>query len=89
MLWSGSPTANRLRRSPASMLDQRILRDVGVLEFVHQDVMVAALVRFQHVGVVAEQPHGVHQQVVEVARVAVAQQLVVARVDAAHDFFVL
>jgi len=56
------------------------------LELVHQDVLVARPIASQHVGLIAEEQDGVHQQVVEVAGVVLAQQFVVAQVGAAHLF---
>ena len=46
----------------------RVLRLVRVLVLVDEDVLEAAAVLLEHVGVLAEQAHGVHEQVVEVHR---------------------
>ena len=64
---------------------ERVLRRVRVLELVDEDVPVLAraprprLLRF------AEEPHGLHEQVVEVERGGVAQALLVALVGARDD----
>ena len=58
---------------------QLVLGDVGVLVLVDEDVLEALLIAAQHIGVVAEQLHGLHEQIVEVHRPgAVQARLVVA-----------
>ena len=52
----------------ASRSDDLVLGGVGVLVLVDEDVLEPLLVVREHVGVLAEQQHGVHQQVVEVHR---------------------
>ena len=66
------------------LLDDEVLREVGVLILVHHDVLEALLVLQQHVGEVAQQDVHVEQQVVEVHRVAVVQALVIHLVDGAY-----
>ena len=46
--------------------DDLVLGHVGVLVLVDEDVLEAVLERREHIGVLAEQAHHVHQQVVEV-----------------------
>ena len=48
---------------------QLVLRNVGVLVLVHEDVLEAFLIVLEHVGMLAEHPHGANQEVVEVHRV--------------------
>ena len=60
--------------------DDLVLRLVGVLVLVDEDVLEALAVVVEHVGVVAEQAHGVDEQVVEVHRPGLLQAgLVLAR----------
>ena len=58
-----------------------VLGLVGVLVLVDQDVAEALLVVRQHLGVLAEQAHRVHQQVVEVHRAGLGQAGLVLGVD--------
>ena len=58
-----------------------VLRHVGVLVLVDQDVLEPLLVVRQHVGVVAEQLDRLHQQVVEVHRPGLEQARLVLDVD--------
>ena len=57
-----------------------VLGQVGVLVLVDQDVLEALLVAAQHVGVLAEQLDGLHQQVVEVHRPGAQQASLVLAV---------
>jgi len=45
-----------------------VLRHVGVLVLVDQHVLESLLIVGKHIGVLAEQLHGLHQQVVEIHR---------------------
>ena len=54
-------------------LGKHILRVVGVLILVHHDVLEAALVGLQHIGVVLQQQPGVQKQVVEIEGVQLAK----------------
>ena len=58
-----------------------ILRDVGVLIFVDQDVAEAPLILPQHLGLLAEQPDAFEQQVAEVGGVEHLQPLLVGGVE--------
>ena len=58
-----------------------ILRDVGVLIFVDQDVSEARLVLAQHLGLLAEQPDAFEQEVAEVGGVEHLQPLLVGGVE--------
>ena len=66
-----------LRQQP----QPQILRDVGVLVFVDQDVAEAAVVVGQHVGVVQEQRQAVQQQIAEIGGVQLLQAVLILRVD--------
>ena len=52
------------------LAQQLVLGQVGVLELVHQDVLEAPGVFLADVGVFAQQPDGVQQQVVEIDGIA-------------------
>ena len=52
----------------AQLVDNQVLREVGVLILVNQDVAEELLVLFEHLLVVAQQDVGVEQQVVKVHR---------------------
>ena len=60
------------------------LRDVGVLELVDQHVPEAGAPPLPGVGVVAEQVHRLHQQVVEVERGGLEQSTLVLAVHVGH-----
>ena len=64
----------------AELVDQRVLRVVGVLVLVDEDVTEPATVGLPHLGEGLEQVHGHHDQVVEVERVRLAQPPLVERV---------
>ena len=61
--------------------DDLVLRLVRVLVLVDEDVLEALAVVLEDVGVVAEQAHGVDQQVVEVHRPRLEQAVLVLAVD--------
>ena len=61
-----SPTTMTLRWSCGEQAHELELRGVGVLELVDEDVPEALLVALERFGVLAEQPHREHEQVVEV-----------------------
>jgi hypothetical protein len=67
------------------MLEQLVLRAVGVLELVHQDVTVAPLVAQAHVLMFAQQLLGFQQQVVKVQGVVLCQQGLVTCIRARHS----
>ena len=56
-------------RGTGEELHQLVLRAVGVLVFVDEDVFVTAVVTLAHLGDGLEQAHGFEQEVVEVQRV--------------------
>ncbi len=68
------------------MLNQRVLRDVGILELIHQHMMEALGVFFAHIGMFFEQVGGHQQQVVEIHAVGLLEQFLVFFVDAFHGF---
>ncbi len=57
-----------------------ILRDVGVLVLVHQDVGEPAVILAQNVGVFLEQPQIFEQQIAEIGRVQLLEPLLIRRV---------
>ena len=61
-----------------------MLRLVGVLVLVDQDVAETFYIALAHVGVVVEEEVGVEQQVVEVHGLGCAEALLVDVVDASH-----
>ena len=61
--------------------DDLVLRLVGVLVLVDEDVLEALPVVLEHVGVIAEQAHGVDEQVVEVHRPCLLEPGLVLAVD--------
>ena len=67
--------------APGQLQDKLVLCPVGVLVLVHQYVGKAVLVGGEHVRVLAEQPDGEHEQVVEIHGVGRHQPLLVLRVD--------
>ena len=62
--------------------EQGVLRQVGVLEFIHQHVLEAAGISLRHAGLFCQQARRQHQQVIKIDRVAGGQQFLVAFVDA-------
>ncbi len=62
---------------PGQQAHHFVLRAVGVLVLVHQQVAETLLVEFGQPRFLVEQPHGEQQQVVEVNRAAVGQPLLV------------
>ncbi len=77
MTFVGRRRAAALRQQP----QPEILRDVGVLIFVDQDVSEARLVLPQHVGLLAEQPDVLEQQIAEVGGVEDLQPLLIGLVE--------
>ena len=67
----------RLRQQP----QPQILRDVGVLIFVDQNELEPVLVLPQHVGMLAEQPDVLQQEIAEIGGVENLQPLLVAGVE--------
>ncbi len=58
-----------------------ILRDVGVLVFVDQDVAEAVVVDRQNIGMLLPQGHAVHHQVAEIDGVHLGEALLVLAID--------
>ena len=71
--------AMRLRQQP----QPHVLRDVGVLILVHQDIAEPVLPLAQHVWMRLEQRHAMHQQVAEIDRVQRQQPVLIGRVQLA------
>ena len=68
------------------MLQQLVLRLVGILKLIHQDVLVAAGIALSHCHVFFQQVGRPEQQIVEIHGVVHQQQLLVAAIDALHHF---
>ena len=62
-------------RGTGEQLHQLVLRAVGVLVLVDEEVFVTAVVTLAHLGDGLEQAHGLQQQVVEVQRVGLQSSL--------------
>ena len=73
-----------LRMGLRQAADNRVLRIVGVLILVHQNIAELLLITGQHVGAVAQQDVGLQQQVVEVHRPVALAALAVDVVDVAE-----
>ena len=65
------PQPRPLRDQP----EPQILRDVGVLILVHQNVLESPLILREHLGVLAKQPDTLQQQVAEIGGVENLQPL--------------
>jgi len=59
------------------------LRDVGVLIFVDQNELEPVLVLPEHVGMLAEQPDVLQQQIAEIRRVENLQAFLIGRIELA------
>ena len=86
MLWSSFPTTGPVvvDRRPAGA--EAVLGPVGVLVLVDEDVLPAALVAGQHLGMLLDQEHDPQQQVVEVGRIALGQVPLVGLIDLGRGF---
>ncbi len=69
----------------SQQLEQLVLHQVGILELIHQYMLKAAGVALAHLGVIHQQAHGFEQQVIEIDCVGIAQQHLIALVDAPGD----
>src|SRR6201985_1639926 len=69
----------RLREQP----QPQILRDVGVLIFVHQDELEAALILPQNIRMLAEDPDVLQQEIAEIGGVEDLQPLLIAGIELA------
>ena len=67
---------------------EQVLRAIGVLVLVDQDLLPAPLVAGQHIRILLEQEDRAHQQVVEVDRVVLGQLALVCLVDAGGSLVV-
>ena len=65
---------------------EHILRVVGILILVHENIAELALIVFQHLGVVLQQQHGFHDNVVEIQRTGLFHGLFVIAVDVCDLF---
>ncbi len=72
-------------RIPGQLPQEAILRGVGVLELIDEDMLVAALILGQHVRPLVEQQHHLHQQIVEVHGVVGLERRLVVLIDAPRD----
>ena len=73
-----------LRMGLRKAADDRVLRIVGVLILVHQNIAELLLVAGQHVGAVAQQDIGLQKQIIEVHRAVALAALAVDVVDVAE-----
>ena len=76
-----------VRRS--QVFDQRILRDVGILEFVHQHVPETLGIFLANFGVIFQQARGVNQDVVKINSIAGDQSLLVFQIHPFHNFITI
>ena len=67
------------------LVDNKVLGKVGVLVLVDQDISELVLIKFQHVGIVAEKDIGVEQQVVKVHSAGPGTTGPVGLVDIANE----
>ena len=65
----------------AQLVNNQVLREIGVLILIHEDIAEELLILLQHVGIIAQQDIGVEQQVVEVHRSGDAATAPVLLVD--------
>ena len=66
-------------------LHQQILHAVGILVFIHQQMLRALLPSREDVGKVAEQPVGRQEQVAEIERVHLGQPRLIKLIDLRKD----
>jgi hypothetical protein len=74
-------------RGAGQQLHQLVLRAVGVLIFVDEQVLVAAVVSLTDLGDGLEQAHGLQQQIVEVERVGLEKLFAIDLEDVRDLFF--
>ena len=65
---------------------QTVLGMVGILVLIHHDIREPVLVLFQHIGVFFKQPHGQHDDVVEVHGIGALEQLLVLLIHPGAHF---
>ena len=58
------------------------MRHVGVLKLIHADIAEAFLVRLANIGIVLEEQHRLHDDVVKIQRVGFTQDLLICFVNA-------
>ena len=68
MLWSESPTTQRLRCACGQELDENVLRMIGVLVLVDENKAEPLLIVGQDFGEGPQHIDGEHQQIIEVHR---------------------
>ena len=68
------------------LLGQPVLGDIGVLELVHHQIVVAVLVALKDHRELPKELHGSQQKVIEVHGVVLGQQLLVVAVDPSANF---
>ncbi len=69
----------------SKLSDQRVLGEIGILEFIHQHMTEALGVFVAHGRIVFEQARGVHEQIVEIDGVAGDEPLLILHIYALHD----
>ena len=72
---------------PGQQLHQLVLRAVGVLVLVDQQIFVTPVVAFADIGSNLQQAHGLQQQIIEVERVGLEELLAVDLEDVRDLFF--
>ena len=80
------PHAKNVAILACQQFHNEVLRHVGVLKFIHMQVRVTPLIFLQHTGMVAQELHGVNQQIVKIHRVVVQQFFLIAFVNASDRF---
>ena len=90
-----TPTVNGLIRItnhknvgcfPGQQLQQYILRRIGILKFVHQDMLIIAAVGISHRLMISEQTHHEKQEVVEIEGITHQKLAFVDLINSFHDF---
>ena len=70
-----------VRPLAAKLQDDAVLRRIGVLILVHQNVLKLVLMPLQHIGMLAKQLVRLHQQIVKIHRPGVFQLLLIHAKD--------
>ena len=65
---------------------QHILGDIGVLEFVDKDVIVARLILGKNLGSLPKKINRFHQQVIEIQSLALGEEFPIAVINPLHHF---
>ncbi len=68
------------------LLHKNILRVVGVLIFIYEDVGVAMMICRQNIRIFLEQPHRFHQEVIKIKRIVLEQEALVSLIAHRVEF---